>query len=496
MKRKRNILKLMAASLTALLLTTSCNDSYPGITYEPDEQPKNDEDLKIEETPIKIYTRSPGFFSLSTRTRGTGPFEESNNEKYSNAVFHVFAFRAGTGNDGNGGQGALTMPVDCSLTAYSPNHETANDRNNQSCLVDGENYYMGMPYRFVADGIAVGDNVQHGSLEATVDYPIYYSGTYQDVGYNFFACYIDDWQPNASNTQRTKDGVVYNIDLDGNRDILLGHADQLKIADFERDGIYEDLTGTLTKEEIERMIGMAGGYSTYSGHRNVNPVIKLEHQLTRLVFQAYAGNASADRVTITGIDVKALSTAKMKVAGKKYDDCGIMEYAGDKKWFKLCDRLPEAEQPEDNGSDNGTVVDDNAATTKTPAALNPNGFNEGYIINYQPGVSPQPVTTLGTSLMLAPAKMYEVTLHYTFLTEGQNGTDGELKKFDAIYYINAPENDGISVDANGNRMFMPGVMYNIKVGVFGLEKIVMDAAVQGWNKGGDITIDPDSPEAQ
>ena len=177
MKRKRNIIRLMSASLTALLLATSCNNSYPGLDYEPDRQPSNDEDLSIGQTPIKIYTRNPAFFSLSTRgTRGTGPFDnETNLKKYDDAVFHVFAFRAGTGEDGTGGQGLLTMPVDLTMSAYSPTHETAPDRNNQSCLLDGQDGMLGMPFRLVRDAASITGNgeAQFGTLEPMVTIPYF-----------------------------------------------------------------------------------------------------------------------------------------------------------------------------------------------------------------------------------------------------------------------------------------------------------------------------------
>lgn len=475
MTRKTNIWKYMAVAVTALLFTTSCNQSYPGLYYEPDEDvPSNDEDLKIEETPIKIYTRSPAFFSLTTRnTRGTGAFDDANNQKkYDNAIFHVFAFRAGTGNDGMGGQGTLERAVDLSMSAYS---ERKNDSYNESCLLDGENYLTGMPYRFATnnnESEADANRTQYGSLEPTVDYPIYYSGTYQDVGYNFFAYYIDDWQPTSSNTHRTSDGISYDIDLDGNRDLLLGHANQLTVADFEKDGNYYDLH--LSTEDRDRILGMAGGYSTFAGHRNVHPVIRMNHAMTRLVFQAYPGNESANRVKITGISVKSCSRATMKVAGRRFDDCGITfpDKASNKslwKDMKLCD----------------VVFNEDGTPSST---VNPDGFNSPYVLTYDNTISTQPLTTLGTSLLLVPEKNYEVTLHYDFIQE-----NGEVKSFSAIYYINAPKDDGISVDENGENRFMPGVMYNIKIGVFGLEKIVMDAAVQGWSNGGSIEIDPDNP---
>lgn len=485
MKRKRNIIRLMSAPLTALLLATSCTNSYPGLEYEPDNQPSNDEDLTIEETPIKIYTRNPAFFSLSTRgTRGTGPFDnETNIKKYDDAVFHVFSFRAGTGEDGTGGQGLLTMPVDLTMSAYSPTHETAPDRNNQSCLLDGQDGLLGMPFRFVRDASTITDNggAQYGTLEPMVDYPIYYSGTYQDVGYNFFGYYIDDWKPTNANTHRTQDAITYDIDIDGSRDILLGYANQLKVSDFERDGIYYDLG--LAKDDVDKIIGMAGGYSTFSGHRHVDPVVRMNHVLTRLVFQAYPGNASADRVRITKVEIKACSKAKLKVAGRKYDDCGISEFS-DKKWMTLRDVVPE------NNNDGEQTDEENSVESKLQ--LNPNGFNEPYTLTYEEGATSQKLTTLGTSLLLTPDETYEVKLYYDFIPEGSETDPSKWQSLAAEYLLNAPKDDGVSVDANGKRMFMPGVMYKIKIGVFGLEKIVMDAAVNNWTNGGSIEIDPDN----
>ena len=480
MKRKRNIIRLMSASLTALLLATSCNNSYPGLDYEPDRQPSNDEDLSIGQTPIKIYTRNPAFFSLSTRgTRGTGPFDnETNLKKYDDAVFHVFAFRAGTGEDGTGGQGLLTMPVDLTMSAYSPTHETAPDRNNQSCLLDGQDGMLGMPFRFVRDAASITGNgeAQFGTLEPMVDYPVFYSDTYQDVGYNFFGCYIDDWIPTSDNTHRTQDAITYDIDIDGIRDILLGYANQLKVSDFERNGIYYDLK--LDKEDVDKIIGMAGGYSTFSGHRRVDPVVRMKHVLTRLVFQAYPGNASADRVRITKVEIRSYSQAKLKVAGRKYDDCGISDFT-EKKWMHLCDVKPKSDDAGEQGDEE-------------KISLNPNGFNKPYKLTYEEGASEQKLTTLGTSLLLVPDEKYEVKLYYDFIPEGSENDPSKWQSLAAEYLLNAPKNDGVSVDASGKRMFMPGVMYKIKIGVFGLEKIVMDATVNNWTDGGSIELDPDN----
>ena len=177
MKRKFKIPNILSMATAILLMMPACNSSYPGIEYEPnpDDQPSNEEDITVEKTPIKIYTDAPGFFSITngTKTRGTGAFEEGDIAKYLNTTFHVFAFRTGVGEDGTGGQPPLTEPVNLQRSAYSTNKNQA-DPDNRSCLLDGEDYNIGMPFKFIPD-----ENSQElKSLQAQVDYPLYYSGSY------------------------------------------------------------------------------------------------------------------------------------------------------------------------------------------------------------------------------------------------------------------------------------------------------------------------------
>ena len=104
MKRTKHIVNILTAAVT-LLLTASCNVSYPDLDLPQGEPPTNDEDVNIDKTSILLYTSNPAYFSVvsdtrgSVGTRGTGAFEPMetvayNREKYLNAKFNIFAFRA------------------------------------------------------------------------------------------------------------------------------------------------------------------------------------------------------------------------------------------------------------------------------------------------------------------------------------------------------------------------------------------------------------------
>lgn len=129
MKRTKHIVNILTAAVT-LLLTASCNVSYPDLDLPQGEPPTNDEDVNIDKTSILLYTSNPAYFSVvsdtrgSVGTRGTGAFEPMetvayNRDKYLNAKFHIFAFRAYNDADPNGGQGVLTEEPSMSRYRYA-----------------------------------------------------------------------------------------------------------------------------------------------------------------------------------------------------------------------------------------------------------------------------------------------------------------------------------------------------------------------------------------
>lgn len=309
MKRTKHIVNILTAAVT-LLLTASCNVSYPDLDLPQGEPPTNDEDVNIDKTSILLYTSNPAYFSVvsdtrgSVGTRGTGAFEPMetvayNRDKYLNAKFHIFAFRAYNDADPNGGQGVLTEEPSMSRYRYAQDASGGNmDEYNTSCLLDGPEYKLGMPFKFEPDQFIGTMNV------LTKDYPedIYYSSRYQDVGYNFFGYFVDDLD--LSNYTREKDKITYDIEIDGYQDVLVGAAKTpLTEADFAEGGIYEK-AARLTEEEKQKILNTPGNYSTFAAHRNVHPVVNMKHQLTMLKFFAYPGASSAKDVVIKDINNK------------------------------------------------------------------------------------------------------------------------------------------------------------------------------------------------
>lgn len=55
MKRTKHIVNILTAAVT-LLLTASCNVSYPDLDLPQGEPPTNDEDVNIDKTSILLYT--------------------------------------------------------------------------------------------------------------------------------------------------------------------------------------------------------------------------------------------------------------------------------------------------------------------------------------------------------------------------------------------------------------------------------------------------------
>lgn len=494
MKRTKHIVNILTAAVT-LLLTASCNVSYPDLDLPQGEPPTNDEDVNIDKTSILLYTSNPAYFSVvsdtrgSVGTRGTGAFEPMetvayNRDKYLNAKFHIFAFRAYNDANPNGGQGVLTEEPSMSRYRYAQDASGGNmDEYNTSCLLDGPEYKLGMPFKFEPDQFIGTMNV------LTKDYPddIYYSYRYQDVGYNFFGYFVDDLD--LSNYTREKDKISYDIEIDGYQDVLVGAAKTpLTEADFAEGGIYEK-AASLTKEEKQKILNIPGNYSTFAAHRNVHPVVNMKHQLTMLKFFAYPGASSAKDVVIKDISVMTLTKGTLTVASRNIDDCKLVfkpENGVDvlQKAVKLGEFQKE--------------TDGNGETHNVYGNIKPGLRDEGYQVKWKdewadnesqvvPGVTHVPTTKekmdeasveLGAGLLVAPQESYVVTLTYLF--PGPNGD-----KHETVYKITPAKKEGEQAS------FEKGLLYNVKIGVYGLENIQISGSVDGWGKGEDIDIDQD-----
>ena len=446
--------KNIVISLAAMLMAACGTETYPSFNYNPGDDnvipPTNSEYVNIDKTPFKIRgtqqefisinSGSSGFITKSGMTRGTGPVEtpSENEDRYLNTTFHCFAFKCGA--------------TDFSRTAWSPNHSTANDRDNATCLVDGYDYYYGMPMKFTdyLDGTL--------AFQTQNNDTVFYSGKYTTQGYNVFGYHIDDWVPNSSNTSRNSSGVYYNIDLDGKRDIIMGSAKAFtqELIDEEYDWLNK--TPTLR----DSCLKANGGYSTISGRVGIQPHVILNHKLVRLRFEAYAQDEVSDGLIITKISVVAPTKATMQVAGPTPDDCKIEYPAGSSTEVFLDDKDADGNFLNTGVLNGYSAVwkeeEKNMEVTKRTKTIIGNATTGEYL-----------------NLLVPPQDEYRVYIYYKF--------DSQSEAYAGEQKITA------SISLGDDKKFEAGTAYTVRLLIWGPRRIDINASIQGGESGGYIKGD-------
>ena len=458
----------------------ACSESYPGMFYETENGLINGESPDSSTlVPLYVYVNRQSFFSVSsirksTGMRGMGAFDpititkdkegnpieytHQDSVRYFNTVFHIFAFRDGKyTSTGSSYPGELANDPNMTWTLMAESGGTR-DESKMNCLVDGSNYYAGMPsFLDEKTGLYPADKT-----------PLYY-GSYQDVGYNFFAYHIDDFPSTSAIVHREKDSIYYDLTVDGTQDIMCGYAPRL--TEEVLDERYGELK--MTESERQRVLNI-GNYSTYAAHRNIDPYVNVYHEMSRLVFRAYPGDETANYVTIDSIYVTCPNTGKLIVAHNDPTKVGF--YVNPDKE----NRLYLHEDPKYDEEDN-----------PMPCELIDSGY---YKVEWKPEYKGTDLTqreyvNVGGSIILPSRQEYLITIVAT-----QN-REGEVKRVVSTYRVKAPERDD-NRDPDGNYVFMTGRYYTINLVVYGLQPIKVFANIEGWQEGETIIVDPDEAETE
>ncbi len=371
MKRTLNI-GLLTLTAVALLAFAACSsESYPGLTYEDGVEAENHETLSNDDatgTPIQVFVNEQTFFSMagaaSSRqqdmTRGIGTFQMLEDEDIANRLstmsdeekqyikqkfertnFYIYAFRAKE----------QTQPVvdkpdfrryhlvdEDNPLAHAPGTSFADAKERWHCLVDGQDYYKGLLARLEVPknedgtdkkvwGRADKFQLKTPFDDKTGERKIIYYPDRGDVGYNFFAYSLGDISTDDFSTEdqsvdwgqcdRLEDQVVYrNFTIDGAQDIMAGYAPPIEYALNSA----PDLTDT-EKDQIKDF-----GYSTFTAHRGIHPMINLHHQMTRIRFRGAAGDESAHHTAIHSIHVKCYNKGDFIVAHRDTNQVGFHPY--------------------------------------------------------------------------------------------------------------------------------------------------------------------------
>lgn len=435
-------------------LLMACSDSYPGLVYEGVGDGSNVTNQEsYDKTPVMVFINEQDFFSVSA-TRGSGPFDaddETYKNKYDNSRFYVFSFRAGKDK-----QGVLATDPDLSVSRWNAVPVT-DDYEGKDCLIDGPDFRFGLPANLSTDEPGFFDFKFASEEERTrYEHVTYYSTRYQEVPYNFFAYYIDDAADRGFTARRTQSSVVYEFDIDGSQDIMCGYAP------FPKNKTeLEDLLGNgalrISETEANKILNI-GGFSTFSGHRAVNPVVDLNHQLVRLDFKAYPGDEGADSITIDGIKVECPTHCTLTVASTDTSAIGAV-FSGVNNDLWLRERS----------------VDGLTATEPLQS------INMGEVLpraEYEASGGGRFVD-IGGCLMVPEAMSYKITLYFK---QQMNGT------FRSSYVT-------YNVSLSENTPFRKGYYYPISIAVYGYQKIKLDTNLSPWLQGGeDINIGGDDGE--
>ena len=452
----------MALTMGAVL--TGCtNESYPGLEYEPvmARSLVNNESGRGTgmELPVTLSVSKNSFSFASVISRGTGAFDASdlntNAARLNNSLFYIFAFR-----DRADIQGPQMK---------NPSFIERSTNNNEDCLVDGNDYYFGMPAKINIEDLML--NMKRHDLRR--DTTLYYGTRHQDTGYNFYAYYVDDLDASQMVSYRDETGVYYDVTLDGTRDIMTGHS--LKLTKETLESNYPNINKSLTLSQRDHILNN-GNYSAYSAALGVNPIIQMQHLLTRLEFWAYPADPSANLIEFTNVEIEARYSGRLYVVRGDVNQLNF-DWLPNRQFLQLKER---------DAADVDKVKPVRDLTPSNYKVQWQTGMDSDKWLNNKAGA-----THIGCDMLLPPDTEYRLKLQYRQLEPGT----GLYRYVSAEYSLKAPELESSRDPETGDFTYLSGNIYTVNIGVYGgrIPEVGI-SMVDPWQDGGEIVIPSDPSE--
>ncbi len=285
-------------------------------------------------------------------------------------------------------------------------------------------------------------------LSAAGVYSLEYNGFTGDAGgalkyypmndeHEFFGYYIDD-AANASSAVIGSDDIKLDFTLNGKQDIMAGKAS------------YEDTQETITK------------FSNKTARKGWTPRINMKHLLTRFTFEVVAGDDGRDSLFIDTIAIQSFNKGTLTVAKKgnwDANDLIVWDESVAKEYLYL-DTLSATPADFVNGKPATVPMDTIKIGTKD------SHYNVGDALFVQPGK---------TSYQL-----------YLKLHQWAKGNAGGVVEQVQDAYIPVAKGDASA--------FEQGKSYHIKITVYGMHEIKIEATLQPWESAGEIPVDTDMSE--
>lgn len=342
-------------------------------------------------------------------------------------------------------------------------------------------------------------------------YPL--TGAYDFFGWHFDNATLNT-QPTDWNTTGEFEGTdyTYNITIDGTQDIMIGKAE---LTSTDETNITLDASALgLSDEEAK-----ARAYSAWAARRNVQPIISFKHLLSRLDFVACLGQNlyPADaKITVTA-NANGDNYQTAYPASSGYPEPDESSQIDNGVWVKSISVLDPINTFDVTVA---AVTDANRKLSNpTPAT---NDGSTAFVLKQKPAsgdgtTSMEPLKPVnagyqkdddgkkvGDGIMIYPEgssfKMKVVLMQYVKVIDKNDatnpdpdGTPGNEDDIKDVYEWKESEMTTTvtlpSTVTSGS--FVAGKYYTVKITIFGLQKIVVNAELSKWEEGGDVPTNPE-----
>ena len=437
-----------------VVLFVGCKPQYPHIEYEGDPGEVVFEHI---DSPVPIYVAisDPLYEGY---TRGMGVFDNLKGDgvadNWKNADIYVYAFYSPDGMNGT--------PNDLN---YSERMDSQDDEKIFCLLDDTEDENLGHGKR------ARLNRDMASFLQWNDNGMVYYNGTYQQYRYKFFAYHMDDAADMTRKPERRRDHVVYDVKIDGTQDLMCAYATPTAKQ-------LETLTASGDKHIINNIEKLA--YSTTTGHCDLFPIFRMDHQLAYVRFFLKADSIVNENgikemdptvkdVRVKNIIITAPYHGEFIVAAEDTNRLGVT-FTNEVKDFYM----PVKVKMDDNGNpvtdDNGNRITVSRSEQGKVMAGNAYGFN--------PRIVPEAKEKeVGMGFLLPPSNSYELRLVCSQMTVGANGKMVESGYYTSKYQLKFEDNS-----------FKAGHKYEVGIKVYGQRDINLDLGDITWNDGGNIIV--------
>lgn len=322
------------------------------------------------------------------------------------------------------------------IYAFSRNEGTSfavrSENDRMSCLVDASSDIPGARAGRRAGVNSLDSYIMWAEGADEIFYP---EGT---APYDFYAYYLDDFEPSDDDILRTDDLVSIPVVIDGSRDLMSA-----------RGRLSESQLAGGNFSESDRLNIANYAFSAFTANRNIHPVLNFRHHLARLRFEIYPGQQEAERIYIEKISISSRTDAVFTVVHKDEERIGL-DFSGGNSYSELF--LME--------EDGRTPLRQDYYTTEWDA-------------DFSGDVYDRPKVVVGGSLLVAPDTEYECTVYMKEIL-----SDSNVRHSANTVVLNSSEGE-----------FSGGKQYVVRIALYGLSDVECSVSLVPWGNGGGLVVD-------